>query len=357
MTRMRPSASAISSPAVAAVFSMVVWGSNVGAADPASPVPPPAVSVVSASNECFSAAVEVTGFLVPRVESVIRLEPDGSHLTDVLVGEGDTVSAGQVMARVAHPTFGLPNVPAEAVMRAGAGVPSEAPARPGLAGESRSLSSAAAETAAHPGGPATAAANAPAAVPGTTPIRAPVAGRVIESTARVGATASLLGEPLFRIAADGEMEVEVEVPGLHVPILAPGQTARVLMGEDREFSGQVRLVSLEINPITQLGRARISISGDSSLVPGKFVRATIDARRSCGVAVPRAAISYRASGNSVQVVQGGVIETRTVRVGLRSDVNAEIEDGLKAGDVVVANAGTSLRDGDQVRPVLRDKSN
>jgi multidrug efflux pump subunit AcrA (membrane-fusion protein) len=316
------------------------------------------VSVVSASNECFSAAVEVTGFLVPRVEGVIRLDPDGSHLTDVLVGEGDTVSAGQVMARVAHPTFALPNVPAEAAMRPGAGVPPEAAARPGLAGEPRGLSSAAAETAARPGSTATAATpNVPAAVPATTPIRAPVAGRVIESTARVGATASLLGEPLFRIAADGELEVEVEVPGLHVPILAPGQTARVMIGEGREFTGQVRLVSLEINPITQLGRARISVGGDSSLVPGKFVRATIDARRSCGVAVPRAAISYRAGGNSVQVVHDGVIETRTVRVGLRSDVNAEIEDGLKAGDVVVANAGTSLRDGDQVRPVLRDKSN
>ena len=223
----------------------------------------------------------------------------------MLVGEGDTVITGQVMARLARPTFALPN--------------------------------------------------APAPVPGTIAIRAPVAGRVIESTAKVGATASLLSEPLFRIA--GEIEVEVEVPGLHVPILAPGQAAHIVIGEGREFSGRVRLVSVVINPITQLGRARISIDGDASLVPGEFVRATIDARHSCGVAVPRAAISYRASGNSVQVVHDGMVETRHVRVGLRSDINAEIEDGLKAGDVVVANAGTSLRDGDRVRPMLRNKSN
>ena len=356
---MLSSASAVSTPAVAAVFVALVCGSGARAADPV--VPPPLVSVVGASNECFSAAVEVTGFLVPRAESIIRLEPDGSHLTAVLVGEGDMVSAGQVMARVARPTFDLPNIPAEAAARPGAAVPGE-PIRPGAGAGSepaaRGLSAAAAEAAARPSS-ATAAAtpNAAAAVPAAIPIRAPTAGRVIESTASVGATASLLGEPLFRIAADGEVEVEVEVPGLHVPILAAGQNARVVVEDRRELSGHVRLVFVEINPITQLGHARISVDGDSSLVPGKFVRATIDAHHSCGVAVPRAAISYRAGGTSVQVVRDGVIETRNVRVGLHSDVNAEIEDGLEAGDVVVANAGTSLRNGDQVKPVFSDKPN
>ncbi len=350
-------ASAISTPAVAVCFVGLVCGSGARAADPV--VPRPLVSVVSASNECFSAAVEATGFLVPRAESIIRLEPDGSHLTAVLVGEGDMVSAGQVMARVARPTFDIPNIPAEAAARPGTGV-SVDPIRPGTGGEpaARGLSAAAAEAAAHPGS-ATASAmpNSPAAAPPAIPIRAPVAGRVIESNASVGATASLLGEPLFRIAADGEVEVDVEVPGLHVPILAAGQTARVVVEEGRELSGRVRLVFVEINPITQLGHARISVDGDSSLVPGKFVRVTIDAHHSCGVAVPRAAISYRAGGPSVQVVRDHVIETRNVRVGLHSDLDAEIEDGLKAGDVVVANAGTSLRNGDQVKPVFAEKPN
>jgi HlyD family secretion protein len=350
-------ASAVSTPAVAVCFIGLVCASYVRAADPV--IPRPLVSVVSASNECFSAAVEATGFLVARTESIIRLQPDGSHLTAVLVGEGDMVSAGQVMARVARPTFDVPNIPAEAAVRPGPGMPAE-PIRPGATsgGEppARGLSTAAAEAAAHPASAiASSASNSPAAPPAAIPIRAPVAGRVIESNASVGATASLLGEPLFRIAADGEVEVEVEVPGLHVPILAAGQTARVVVEERRELTGHVRLVFIEINPITQLGHARISVDGDSSLIPGKFVRVTIDAHHSCGVAVPRAAISYRAAGPIVQVVRDDTIETRNVRVGLHSDIDAEIEDGLQAGDVVVANAGTSLRNGDQVKPIFAEK--
>ena len=46
---------------------------------------------------------------------------------------------------------------------------------------------------------------------------------------------------------------------------------------------------------------------------------------------------------------------RRVRVGLSSDASFEIDDGLKEGDIVVANAGTSLHDGDQVQPIFADE--
>ena len=50
------------------------------------------------------------------------------------------------------------------------------------------------------------------------------------------------------------------------------------------------------------------------------------------------------------------IETRLVQVGLHSDTHAEIRDGVREGELVVANAGSSLRDGDKVRPHCSDAS-
>jgi len=38
-----------------------------------------------------------------------------------------------------------------------------------------------------------------------------------------------------------------------------------------------------------------------------------------------------------------------------SAVGAEIRDGVAEGDVIVANAGTSLRDGDKVQPIISDE--
>ena len=57
----------------------------------------------------------------------------------------------------------------------------------------------------------------------------------------------------------------------------------------------------------------------------------------------------------MQVVRDGKVETRPVRIGLLSDTNVEIREGLKEGEIVVANAGGSLHDGDHVKTVFVDQ--
>jgi RND family efflux transporter MFP subunit len=183
-------------------------------------------------------------------------------------------------------------------------------------------------------------------------LRAPAAGLVMRSTAEVGATAAMPTEPLFQIAVDGEIELEAEVQSSHVPVLASGQTVRVEIEGGRELAGRVRLVPAVVDQRTQIGRARVSLQHTGALRMGMFARATIDASRSCGISVPGSAVHYRTAGASVQVVRDNVVETRLIQVGLRSDTDTEVRDGLREGDLVVANAGSSLRDGDKVRPTV-----
>jgi hypothetical protein len=82
-----------------------------------------------------------------------------------------------------------------------------------------------------------------------------------------------------------------------------------------------------------------------------FARANIDAKRSCGVAVPRTAIDRL----TVQVGKGNTIETRKVRGGLTSDTSTEVLEGLDVGETVVADAGTSLHEGDQIKTMFADE--
>ena len=263
--------------------------------------PVPQVAVVRATNGCFSSSIRVTGFLVPREEAVVTLDAPGMRVTEILASEGDRVTAGQTLARLTRD------------------------------------------------GPDTGGAAK------TATLKAPAAGVITRSTAVVGATASpLTPEPLFRIAVDNEIELEAEVPSIHVPALTSGQTARVEIGAPRELSGRVRLAPARIDQRTQLGRARIALERDPLIRLGIFARATIDAQRSCGISVPRSAVRYRTEGTSVQVVRNDAIETRLVQVGLHSDTDTEIRDGLREGDMVVANAGGSLRDGDKVKPITAD---
>ena len=184
-----------------------------------------------------------------------------------------------------------------------------------------------------------------------TTLKAPASGLVTRSTAAIAATASPApGEPLFRIAIDNEIELEADIPSIHVPMLASGQSARVQLDDGRELYGRVRLVPAAVDQRTQLGRARVSLERASGPRLGMFARATIDANRSCGISVPRSAVTYRTEGTSVQIVRNDVIATRKVRIGFHSDDDIEIRDGLREGDTVVANAGSSLRDGDRSSP-------
>lgn len=267
------------------------------------------VKLVRAIKESFSDTIYVTGILVPRQEAVVALGR-GSIVTEVLATEGDRVIAGQALARATRPS---------------------------------------------PAGPAAGTHATINPTPTTITLKAPAAGLVTQSAATVGAMPSPRGEPLFRIMIDGEIELEADVPSIQVPKLKPGETARIKLEDGTELIGQVRLVPAQINRATQLGRARLSVAQDPSLRAGMFARATINASQSRGVAVPRNAVLHQTEGTSVQVVRNRTVETRRVRVGLSSETSFEITEGLNEGDIVVANAGTSLHDGDLVQPIFADE--
>jgi RND family efflux transporter MFP subunit len=262
--------------------------------------------VVKATNACFSDMVRVTGFLVPRREAVVAVEQEGFRVIEVLVRDGDQVTENQELVRLGGPAAAT-----------------QAAQNPQAAGGR----------------------------PGVVTLRAPAAGRIIQSTARAGAFASPQQGPLFRIAIDNEIELDAEVPNVHVLKLTPGVTARITIDGGPEVSGRVRVVAPEIDRRTQLGKARLAVPRNPAIKVGMFARATIDANRSCGVSIPKSALDH----SKVQIIKDNVVETRRVQVGLSSDTDIEIREGVKEGEIVVANAGTSLHDGDKVKTIFPDE--
>jgi multidrug efflux pump subunit AcrA (membrane-fusion protein) len=259
------------------------------------------VIVTKSTNACFSDLVRVTGFIVPRREAVVGVDQEGSKVSELLVREGDTVADNQELARLTPP-------------------PAQAPAPAG----SR---------------------------PAPTSLRAPAAGLVTQVNTIVGALASPQAGPMFRIAVNNEIDMDAEIPAVHMLKLNPGATVRISRDNGPDIVGRVRLVSPQIDRTTQLGHVRITLTSNPSLKIGMFAQASIDAKRSCGVAVPRTAIDHL----TVQVVKGNTVEMRKVRVGLVSDTSTEILEGLEVGEVVVADAGSSLHDGDKIKTMFAEE--
>jgi RND family efflux transporter MFP subunit len=183
-------------------------------------------------------------------------------------------------------------------------------------------------------------------------LRAPAAGLVTQVNTIVGAPASPQAGPMFRIAVNNEIDLDAEVPAVHMMKLNSGATVRISRDNGPDIVGRVRLVSPQIDRNTQLGHVRITLTSNPSLKIGMFAQASIDAKRSCGVAIPRTAIDHL----TVQVVKGNTVETRKVRVGLVSDKLTEILEGLDVDEVVVADAGSSLHDGDHIQTTFSEET-
>lgn len=358
--------------------------------------PAPAVTVVAAAPSDFVETVLVTGSFVPREEILVAPEVDGLRVLELKAEEGDHVKKGdllailvteQIEAQLAANEAALGSATASISRAKSAILESEARlieakaqldrARP-LA-QSKYLSesvldqrAAAAKTAeAQLESAKGALAQAEAEKQqieaqrrelmwrrGRAEVRAPADGIVSKRAGRIGgiATASTLtgGDTMFRIIQNGEIELDAEVAETHLWKVKPGQPARVTAPGNVEVAGTVRLVAPEVDKATRLGRVRIFLGANPALKVGSFGRGTIETGRGRAIAVPLSAVLHSDDGASVQVVVDGKVATRRVKTGLETAGMIAIESGVAAGDLVVAKAGTFLRDGDAVRPVVPD---
>ena len=262
------------------------------AADEAEAPKGAAVTVLKAAKTCFGNLVEISGFILAREETAVRPERPGLKVAEVLAEAGDTVTAGQNLARLNQPEGGFQM------------------------------------------------------------IQAPVAGTISASTATIGAMAASRGDALFSIIARSEYDLVGLVPSADIARLAVNQPASIRVVGLGYVQGKVRRVAPTIEPNSQLGQVFIGITASQRLPINSSGRAEIKTGQSCGVAVPLAAILYTPAGTVVQVIRRNRVETKRVEVGLTEGGQVEIRDGLNEGDIVVARAGSLLREGDPVRPVM-----
>jgi multidrug efflux pump subunit AcrA (membrane-fusion protein) len=281
-------------PLAAAVLCLA--SPSLAADDPAAKDAPQgaAVTVLKASKFCFPNLVEAFGILIPREETFVRPDRPGLKVAEILTDPGETVAAGQNLARLLLPEGG------------------------------------------------------------SILVSSPVAGTILSSTAAIGAPASPRGEALFSIIARNEFDLVGMVPTQDLPKLAVNQTARIRLIGAGEVEGKVRRVASTVEPNSQLGQVFVGVTTNRRLLVNSSGRAIIKTGQSCGVAVPLTAVLYGAGGTVVQVVRRARIETKRVEVGLTEGGQIEIRDGLTEGDIVVARAGALLREGDPVRAITAE---
>lgn len=357
--------------------------------------PPPAVTAARVKTRDFVETILVTGSFVARDEIVVVPEVEGLRIVELRADEGDRVEAGDVLAVLENKQLAYQLEQRNASLkRANAAIEqaksqiTEAKARQVEASKSLKRAkplrrkkyiaqsvidqrqaaavSANAQVASAEEGLRVAQANKAeieaqqrelAWRVSRAEIKAPVAGLISKRNARIGEIAiganAFSGDaPMFRLIAKGEIELDAEVPETAIAKVKAGQVAYISAAGVKDVKGTVRLVSPEIDTKTRLGRVRIFFGDDERLKIGSFGRGRIETRRATGLSVPLSAVIYTPDGPSVLLVQGGQAKSQLIKTGLVADGFQEVLSGLSEGDHVVAKAGTFLRDGDAINPIL-----
>lgn len=350
----------------------------------------PAVTVVSAVRHPIVARTVVTGSVIPRERVMVGIDVDGRRIETLLVDVADRVKAGDVLARLSTDTIEIELAQnASQLARADVAIAqAEAQIAEAEAAEveaaaalerarvladrgvtsqdvldQRVSAAAAARARLASAREGLALAKADKVLTETqrreielrlskTEIKAPTDGIVLVRNARIGAIASSAGGALFEIAKDGLVELDAEVSESILARLAPDQPVLVTSaGAPVPVEGRIRLVTPEIDPASRLGRVRVALPADSTLKPGAYARGDVEIARSEGVVLPVSAVLTEDGESTVQIVRDGKVDTVAVETGLSDAGMVEIVKGVAEGDVVVARAGTFLREGDAVDTV------
>lgn len=186
-----------------------------------------------------------------------------------------------------------------------------------------------------------------------TKIRAAVAGTVLTRNVEPGDLVQP-GQTLFTIALKGNTEIRVPLDERNLPQLALQQNATVITDAypDQSFPARINFIAPSIDPQRGTVEVRLTVNPvPDFLRQDMTVSVNVEtARRARALTIPNDALSgIKGNKAVVLMVRDGKIQRQQVSLGLRGLAMSEVISGLRAGDQVLANAESSLKDGARVR--------
>ncbi|SOY95012.1 PUTATIVE TRANSPORT/EFFLUX TRANSMEMBRANE PROTEIN [Cupriavidus taiwanensis] len=313
--------------------------------------------------------LSLPGRLVWNEDKTVRVAtPFAGRVTEVLVQPGATVKAGQPLAMLASPDFGVAQadarkaaadsaVAAKALARQrelyGAGIIAQKELEQAQADAARAAADLQRTRAAlSQYGAATAG---PDGVNQRFALRSPIDGLVVERNINLGtelrpdqppaAPLFLVTDPttLWAQVDAGEADLKLFRPGVEVQLTTaawPGET----------FAGTVVKIADYVDPTARSIKVRLNVPNpERRLKAEMFVTARLPAASFKGIAVPSKAVFLAENRNYVFVrTAPNTFERRQVRVGVTLPGTTELLEGVKDGETVVSEGNLYLQD------ILRD---
>ena len=303
------------------------------------------------------------GNIVAWQEAIVGSEANGLRLKSVEVNVGDTVKAGQVLARFASET-----VQADVALASANVAEARASAADALATSERAIALKATGALSqqqinqYSTGAATAKARVQAAQAALrvqqlrlrhAQVQSPDDGVISSRSATVGAVVPA-GAELFRLIRQSRLEWRAEVTSSELDRIQAGQPVLLTPPSGTQIKGKVRTVAPTVDPKTRTALVYVDLDPEAAKTgaarAGMFARGEFDLGSASALSVPQQAVVLRDGFNYVFKIEGqNRVRQAKVDVGRRFGDRVEIKDGLKPNEKIAATGAGFLNDGDLVR--------
>jgi len=322
----------------------------------------PAVTVIVPGRQDIPALISATGSLGARRDMPVGVPGEGGRIERVLVEPGQWVRAGQVLATIDRSVQSQQAAQlaaqievARADMRLAQNQLDRAQrlvSRGFVSQADLDQKRATRDAAAARVRVAEAQLGATRAQIGRLDVRAPTAGLVLARSVEAGQVVGAGSPALFRIAANGEMELLARLPQTDLARLSVGVLATVTpVGSSSTYQGHIWQIAPIIDPQTRQGVARVLVPYNTELRPGGFAAVQIRAGSTTAPLLPESAVLTDDAGNYVLIVgRNNTVVRRGVRIGTVTDHGVVVAEGLSGNERVVESAGAFLNPGERIRP-------
>lgn len=334
------------------------------------------VSTAEAAKGKIEAVYTITGALVPAQTAKISAQMMGK-VAEVSVQEGDSVTAGQVLAKLdatqlsaqlgqAEATYqGTVNSQKQAkinmdnaaatLARTKALYEEGAVAKTQLDSDQKAYDLAKSQyessVASGVSGAKASVANISAQVNNSV-IKSPIPGIVVSQSITAGETATA-GTTLMTVADMSSLKLKGTITQAALPYIKTGDPVEIYIDiyPDRSFSGMITEIGSMSVSTGAYFPIEISIQNTENFASGISAHADIRATGAERLIVPASAVVDNNGDSNVFIIEDGIARKTSVLTGLQNDKNIEILKGLSGGDVVATTNANHLFDGMPVKIV------
>jgi membrane fusion protein, multidrug efflux system len=122
----------------------------------------------------------------------------------------------------------------------------------------------------------------------------------------------------------------------------------------KTYTASIYAVEPRVDASTKTIRARATYNGDAPLFPGSFVKVQVNLGETAdALMVPAQCVVPTLKGQKVFVVRGDSAVEAPVQIGVRTDTEVQVTEGLKPGDTLVASGLLSVKGGSKLKLIQK----